>query len=528
MIMKKILFCDRLSGIISIILCLLIPFVSNAANDKENKNKKPIPKKIKLKDVSNAKAVVEAFKVVVRKHAVKDMDVLAEEIMSQHKKNPEVATGIANAFFYNSGVTDSAHTMKYAEWAMKIDPTYAPAYLVAGELMERRYRDTLKAAEWYEKGVAANPKHPDCYLSYAKMMSTKDIALSENMFNKLRAALPDYPAYLGMAKIYERLFDNNIDRDVNWPKTVEYYEKEKPENLSQYDWFNFAVMAKYRGYEYCLEVCQKGLSYFPRYYALNQSAANYAFNLKKWDVSQKYLEDLMYNSDTLVVRPNDIKLYAICLKEQKNYTKAIEWFKKYIAIDSISDNDRNSSLLNLGDCYTTMGEYDMAEKTFNEYLNYCRVNKQSTLDGLQLLINLYIAQSEESVGDEKLIYYAKMDSVYVIWATENPNYAEIAYFRRWALNLESNLNHPDVCVQTLEQIVVIDKAKGDANRVKSNMPTVFGFLGRAYFLGEGVKKNLIKADEYCNKCLELEPTNESALNLRKFIDKSLPKSKRRR
>lgn len=526
MLMKKILFCDRLSGIISIILCLLIPFVSNAANDKENKNKKPIPKKIKLKDVSNAKAVVEAFKVVVRKHAVKDMDVLAEEIMSQHKKNAEVATGIANAFLY--GAKDSARTMKYAEWAMKIDKTYAPAYLVAGELMERRYRDTLKAAEWYEKGVAANPKHPDCYLSYAKMMSTKDITLSENMFNKLRVALPDYPAYLGMAKIYEELVNKNIDRDVNWPKTVEYYEKEKPENLSQIDWINFALMASSRGYECCLEVCQKGLSYFPRYYALNQTAANYSFNLKKYDLSQKYFEDLMYNSDTLVVRPNDIKLYAICLEKQKNYTKAIEWFKKYIAIDSIAEHDRQTSFQQLGKCYIEMGEYDMAEKTFNEYLNYCRVNKQSTYDGLQQLINLYNAQSKESVGDEKLIYYAKMDSVYVILATENPDYAEEAYYYRRGLNHESLLNHPDVCVQVFEQIVVIDKAKGDANRVKSKMPTVFVVLGRAYFLGEGVKKNLIKADEYCNKCLELEPTNESALNLRKFIDKSLPKSKRRR
>ena len=36
--MKKILYYDRLSGIISIILCLLIPFVSNAASYKENKN----------------------------------------------------------------------------------------------------------------------------------------------------------------------------------------------------------------------------------------------------------------------------------------------------------------------------------------------------------------------------------------------------------------------------------------------------------------------------------------------------------
>ena len=528
MIMKKILYYDRLSGIISIILCLLIPFVSNAASYKENKNKKPIPKKIKLKDVSNAKAVVEAFKVVVRKHAVKDMDVLAEEIMSQHKKNPEVATGIANAFFYNSGVTDSAHTMKYAEWAMKIDKTYAPAYLVAGELMERRYRDTLKAAEWYEKGVAANPKHPDCYLSYAKMMSTKDITLSENMFNKLRAALPDYPAYLGMSKIYERLADNNINTGVNLANAVDFLEKEKPENLSQYDWDRWATMGMFKGKDYSLDICQKGLSYFPKYYGLNRSAANFAYDLQKWDVSQKYFEDLMYNSDTLVVRPVDVFRYAKCFKERKNYTKANEWMKKHMDIDSIAEHDRQTSLQQLGECYIEMGEYDMAEKTFNEHLNYCRVNKQSTLYGLNQLVQLYTAQSEESVGDEKLIYFAKMDSVYVIWATENPDFAEIAYLRRWALNLESRLNHPDVCVQTLEQIVVIDKAKGDANRVKSNMPTVFGFLGRAYFLGEGVKKNLIKADEYCNKCLELEPTNESALNLRKFIDKSLPKSKRRR
>lgn len=526
MLMKKILYYDRLSGIISIILCLLIPFVSNAANDKENKNKKPIPKKIKLKDVSNAKAVVKAFKVVARNHGVKDMDVLAEEIMSQHKKNAEVATGIANAFLY--GAKDSARTMKYAEWAMKIDKTYAPAYLVAGELMERRYRDTLKAAEWYEKGVAANPKHPDCYLSYAKMMSTKDITLSENMFNKLRAALPDYPAYLGMAKIYEELVNKNIDRDVNWPKTVEYYEKEKPENLSQIDWINFALMASSRGYECCLEVCQKGLSYFPRYYALNQTAANYSFNLKKWDLSQKYFEDLMYNSDTLVVKPKDMFRYARCFEERKNYTKAIEWFKKHLDIDSIAVHDRQISLWHLGDCYTKMGEYDLAEKTFNEYLNYCRVNKQSTRDGLVKLKNLYLTQSEESVGDEKLIYFAKMDSVYVIWATENPDCAEEAYWGRWAINTKSRLNHPDVCVQTLEQVVVIDKAKGDANMVKSKMPTVFVVLGMAYFLGDGVKKNYIKADEYCNKCLELEPTNEDALILRKHIDKSLPKSKRRR
>lgn len=528
MIMKKILSYDRLSGIISIILCLLIPFVSNAANDKENKNKKPIPKKIKLKDVSNAKAVVDAFKVVVRNHAGKEMDMIAEEIMSQHKKNPEVATGIANAFFYNSGSTDTAHAMKYAEWAMKIDKTYAPAYIVAGELMEHR-RDTLKAAEWYEKGVAANPKHPDCYLSYAKMMSTKDTTLSENMFNKLRAALPDYPAYLGMSKMYDQLAKKKINTGVNLVKALDFLEKEKPENLSQYDWRNFAVTGRYiKDLAYGLDICQKGLSYFPNYYGLNYEAANFAYELKKYDVSQKYFEDLMYNSDTLVVKPKDVFRYARCFEERKNYTKAIEWFKKYVGIDSISDNDRNSSLFNLGGCYTKMGEYDMAEKTFNEYLNYCRVNKQSTNDGLKQLINLYNAQSEESVGDEKLIYFAKMDSVYVIRATENPDFAEISYFDRWTLNDEYHLNHPDVCVQVLEQIVVIDKAKGDANRVKAGMPAVFGYLCWAYFFGEGVKKNLIKADEYCNKCLELDPTNRQALILRKYIDKSLPKSKRRR
>lgn len=528
MTMRNYISASRWPAMISLALCLLMPFAANAADDKEGKDKKAAPKRIKLKEVSNAKAAVEAFKVVVRTHSVKDMDVLAEEIMAQHKKNPEVATGIANAFLYNSGVSDSLHTMKYVNRAIEIDKTYAPAYLAAGELLERRYRDTLKAAEWYERGVAANPKHAECYLAYAKMMSTKDITKSEDMFNRLRAAMPDYPAYLGMSRVYERLADNNINIGVNLANAVDYLEKEKPENLSKYDWERFAVMAIFKGKEYSLEVCQRGLSYFPKYYGLNRGAANYAYDLQKWDVSQKYFEDLMYNSDSLVVRPVDVFRYAKCFKERKNYTKAIEWLKKHMELDSIPEFDRQTSLQQLGECYIEMGDYDLAEKAFVENLNFSRANKQSTLYGLNQLIQLYTAQSEECVGEEKLIYYAKMDSVYIIWARENPDYAEMAYLRRWTLNIESRLNHLDVCVQCLEQIVVIDNAKGDANRVKSNMPTVYGSLSRAYFLGEGVKKNLAKADEYCNKCLELDPTNESALNLRKFIDKALPKSRRRR
>lgn len=519
-------------GMISLMLCLLIPCVAVAQDDEDKKDEKKtvVPKRDKLREVSNPKAAVEAFKIIVKSQQTTDnLPRLADEIMRQHKKNVEVATGLAEVFCYNSGVVDTVNTMKFVNMAIDIDKTYAPAYFLAGDFLARKCRDTLKAVKWFEAGVAANPKHPDCYLAYTKIMATKDISKSEDMFNKLHVAIPDYPVYLKMSEMYDRLANANIDVSENLIKAIDCLEKEKPENLSQSDWNTFAALVMNKGLAYQIEICKKGLSYFPRYHRLNRSAAIYSFKLKSWEDCQTFSENLLFNSDSAVVKPNDIFRYACCFLARKNYTKGVEWFRKHIAIDSISEDERQNSLINLWACHSNMGDYGLAEKDFVEYLDYCRAKGLKTRFGIDKLYDIYEMQAQECFGEEKLACFAKTDSLaLIVDSRENIESIEIPLLKRWWANAESRLNHLDISAQSAEQIEILYNAREIDKSVKDNMPNLYAYLSWAYLLGKGVKKNLYKADDYCYKSLELEPNDRFALQLREAIDKSLPKSRRRR
>lgn len=525
-------------GMISLMLCLLIPCVAVAQDDEGKKDEKKtvVPKRAKLSKIDNPDAAVRAFRQVAKVYdATPPVIELANDIMRQHKKNPDVATGIANAFFYNTAIRDSSLTMEYVNKSIDIDKTYAPAYLVAGELMEYK-RDTLAAAKWYEDGVAANPKYPNCYLSYIKLMSLKDISKSEAMFNKLRTALPDFPAYLEISKFYEALGDRGINQYDNYKIAVEYLEKEKPENLTKKDWYDFAVMSELqKNPEYSLDICKRGLQIYPDFWGLNRCASRYSFYLKRWEDSQKYYEDHKYRSDSVMIEPTDVLNYAKCFQNRKNYTKAIACFKEYMAIDSITEDQRFIALDPLGECYKEMGDYDLARKAYIDLAEHKRANGKPTFFCLYPVGQIYETQASECFGDEKLMCYSKADSVYLLAANENLDFAEVAYLYRWQLNTAARLNRLDVCVESAEQILIIYKTRDIHNFVKRNIPMLYGFLCDAYSYGKEdakgnkvVKQNLMKADEYCNKWLELEPNNPDANEYRKAIDKSLSKSRRRR
>lgn len=148
---------------------------------------------------------------------------IKNEVYERFKKNPEVMTGVANAYYTYvgekrdwkfNGVTypdtfwitnrfcaDSLYSYRYIDYAIKADSTYGPAYELAGNIHrdEGRY---LEAMKWYRRGIKNAPQSANCYQALAKLVIGNDTTTALNTMRALAQKDTISPVNLLLGRMY--------------------------------------------------------------------------------------------------------------------------------------------------------------------------------------------------------------------------------------------------------------------------------------------------------------------------------------
>ncbi|NPD93228.1 tetratricopeptide repeat protein [Xylanibacter muris] len=478
-----------------LIFCVLIPYGMSAQTDP--------------------KVSVEAFKSIIKKYVPRRMDNLAAEIQERHKKNPDVIFGIAEAFYRNSGVHDSVYSGKYIDKVLEIAPGYSKAYSLKAEIF-LYYGDTLSAVRWYEKGIAANPKVPRCYLDYARLLCASDVEKTKEVMRRLKGNVPDYPVNRDMARLFDNLATKRINTTENLYYALENFKLATPDSLTAYDWILYAnYYLGLKDYENVVSVCRLGLDRFPRKRDLNRFAFYANYNMHKWEDAVFFAEELLHNSDTVVPRAVDYLYCANSYRELKNYSKALQMYNELHGMDGLTDAQKRDMYRDMAECYTETGAYDEAEKYFLSDVEARRSEGKSAFAPLYYMAAMYSKQAEGLDGEAKIAAYRKADRLYAEASKENDDRIEYAVRDRYRLNVYQ-LNDDYVkgkSVPVAMRLIELFESRGDKSVTNNTYRVhVYQYMAQIYlgYYQTDIKTNLSKAKYYLNKILEYEPEHEGA------------------
>lgn len=411
------------------------------------------------------KATIAAVDTIVRKHGItyrKVLDEYVENVWNKDKKNAELAVGIAKAYYnyykekpehtwWSFYSADSVNAYKYINRAIEADPKYAPAYIRAGD-MQKVMNDTLKALDWYNRGIKAAPASPDCYIAYARcLLEQRDTVNSINKLREINGTVPDFPANLAMARICKDVykvwndtgkeFDGGFNRWANFQRNL--YAMTDMQQLDSADIYEYAFNLFTDGdYEKAYELAKTGLERYPNNVNVLKVALYSSTQSKKYDDAIMYADRLFGITDTIKYHTLDYENAATAYRGKNNLVKAAEMYHK--AYDLWEENLRNQvagTKFGMGDkymqtiieMYSSVGLYDEA---IEENLKWIEKGKQAdkiTVFHYNTLAKLYSDYALESFGDDRTTLFQKSDEAFGKVAEVSEENKMYAYYQRWKI-----------------------------------------------------------------------------------------------
>lgn len=428
------------------------------------------------KNLKDPAAVVGAMGEVIKHHHVakrantqKDAKLydkspvlpLVESVADKFRKDPYVLTGIGDRFFYTS--RDTAMAYVFVRRSIAADPTYQPAYQLAGEMEDYWDNDSI-AVEWYRRGIKANPKSPGCYESCAKLLAKINPDLILPTLTPMLDYDSTYQAYLKAARIYDALMVDKeaMDRFLN--VYIDCVSKANPDSMTAYDY------STYQNYYYgfgdnisVLRICDQGLKRHPKSMTLNRQAMVSSYNLGRLDSTLMYAARMFENFnkvDSPRISAEDVRVYGMALQKKHKYPDAIGRFREVLAMDDATDAQRSDALERIAKCYQDQGDYAQAER---EYLTYIEKREKDSLlsvRDLQLVANMYAAQAEEANGQDKIDALKKAGAVYERMGRTFPDQAVRAAYNgfRIALQIDTDIKN-GAGVPYVEKIISLLESK---------------------------------------------------------------------
>ena len=481
------------------------------------------------------KATVEAMRVLIRNFNDRRATVtFAEELAEKFKNNPEVLCGLGHAYWWS--LQDSVQAYKFLKKALGADANYQPAYELAGDI-EGFYENDSIMLDWYNRGIKANPKIWNCYFAMAKYYAKhKKGDKIYPTFEMLAQSDSTFEAHLYAARyLNDRVVGNDKALFQEFgTEIMDHYAKANLDSMTAYDYAQYQnFFFSTRRYAKALEICDNGLKRHPKSMTCVRNAMQAAFNLADDNAVMNDSVLLYYDHmckhfnrvDSPQIQAQYVYYYAITLQRKNKYEKAIAAFQDMISMKDASDNYRSNAVQKTADCYKQLGDYDMAEKTYLEYLAQRRADSVLNTRDLALVANMYKDKAEEANGQDKIDAYNKADAIYAEMAERFPKNAVNANYNRFLL---VHAQDPDDVKNEgrsrpfFENIYRMLKGNCQDEYDKQYMETASRWLSyRCYF-----QKEYSLCYEYVTQWMELDPTNETAQTILGAV-KKYAKGKRR-
>ena len=441
------------------------------------------------------KADIDAVKNIISSKPA-DMEDAMKPFYKKNKKNAENLTAFARAFYE---AKDTANAALYADYALKADKQYAPAYILKGDLRALA-EDGGGAASLYDQAIYFDPKNPEGYRKYASVYRKIDPRGAIAKLNDLRAQLPDYPVDAIIGHI--NYISNNFD------EAIVAFDKVPKDKLEKMDIIESAFSAYLtQKYDKGIEMTEFGLQKEPRNSTLNRLAMFCNTEKGNYDKAIDYADRLFNKSDSANISYMDYVYYGNALNGLKRHDEAIAMYNK--ALDQEFDNkDKRAGVIKtLSDAYKGTKDYENAIKYYEKYLN--EVSKASASDHAGLG-QLYV-QHANNIEDAalKLEKFKKADEVYASLLTKYTDIEDYVAFQRARIGMYMDPESKEELAKPhYEKLVELlgDKAERD-NTDNVRLIEAYRYLISYYLITKDDKNT---AKQFAAKLKEVDPENETA------------------
>ena len=472
-------------------------------------------------------ATVKAFKAALldfvnnKQGRVDQTEHLSDDLYQKFKKDPKVLVGIAEAY---STIKDTTYSYKFYNYAIALDPANMEPYVEAGkwEEADSTKQSYERALAWYNRAIKANPKDSTGYVRAARLLA-KRMGRMDDAIKKIQeisAFNPDYTVNLFVAKMYSDIGMTD--------KAVEYYAKEKIEKLDPSELTDYANNCYFAGKdENGINVVDFGLQKYPRYPQLNRTGMLLTIRKKDNKATAEFGERLLYQTDNLKVIWQDYYNLAQAYSSLHKSAKAIEMYNSVIDFpeDSLSASEKSKlkdavdmCYQHIGKLYVDDGEYDKAVSTYERYCEMRKSQGRLSAYELDLVAKVYMFQSEEMNGEDKLDCYRKANEVYERIEQEFPQNAGYALD-----NILDNCyrldpeHHTVIAKPYAERLYAMEMGKGTemSSLDKERLSKAARRLAYYYFVEANDKKTSLP---YWRKVYEINPNDQGArqvLNIKK-------------
>lgn len=401
------------------------------------------------------------------------IDQLRKATQIKGFKDPDVYANLGDAY---RKFADGGNAIQAYEQALRLSPNYARAPYRIGKVYQTQGRGQEEIyMKYFNQAIAMDPAYAPVYNNLFEYYYNTDVPKAATYLEKALANSDDDPkaCYLrASVKYAQGLFNEAVSKanECIASEGATPYPNLFGIKAYAYNKLNDSANAKTAFEEYFKRQSPDKIG--------SGDYSTYATLLLKFPGNEATAGSLVDKAVLLdSVEANKVsylKAMALAYENQKKYKESGDWYSKVL---SVKKNPTNVDLYNAGYGYFRAGDYPTAVGIFNKYV--------------------------EKYPEDAFGYYMVGKSNAGIDSTGTLGLAVPAY----------------------QKTIDIGEAATDKSKVKNQLIGAYKFFIEYYY---NVKKDKVKALEYADKALALDPTDTQLIQNRDFISKNNPNTPVRR
>ncbi len=440
-------------------------------------------------------------KIALTKNDEATAKPLFEKALVQHTQDSKAYIAIAEAYVDNEW-KNMTYALECLAKAEKMDRSNINIYMLMGDAALISTNDGIVALNNYEKARDLEPKNPRPLIQMGNLYErARSYDLSFVEYKKAISLDVNFaPAYLKLGDLWYQ-YKNYDSAIVN----LEIYVKLSNSLSARVKYAKYLFLAKQ--YQRSVDEIEKIEKIDKSFNILNRIKAYDLFELKKCPEAlisiELFLKNAPTSGDKLI--SEDDRYYGKILACNGKDSLAIPYLK--------SANAKDSSKL---DVYRELYNAYIKTKQFNEAISilqkkFTLVKEPSVNDIYSIGLAFY--QKAAFVKDSTI--NLKADSCFKIVTERQPDYVNGFMYRARANATLDPQSTMGLAKPHYEAAIAV--AIADVEKNKKSLLEAYYYLGYYYTL----QADKVKALEYVDKILQIDPENKEGLQLKKYIDAKL-------
>lgn len=331
--------------------------------------------------------------IALAKGDVRAAETWFNDALKIDKKDYEVKTAIARAYFNVDPVAYSKEIDKHVANAMKDSKNMGPAvYVLKGDMAKDV--NVGEAASYYEQAITydeqAGDVNPEAYVKYANLYNKVNNSYSIRKLEELRSKLPT--SALAQRELAEKYYDSGLFSKA----AAEYKTYMANPNHFQRDEQRYCQLLFFdKKYQESLDIAKNVLKQDPENFYMYRMVLVNDAALGNNEEAELYGAKL-FNAPGAQLTTNDYNTYGKVLVENGKSAEAIDIYERAYKSDPVKFEQM---LVNISDIYSDLGDYKNATDYLKRYVD----GGKASLTDKFALAKLYgaLAQKSEAGSEER-------------------------------------------------------------------------------------------------------------------------------